>query len=168
MEKVLSICLGFCYAGATTENKKAAQNVSIAQKISVCPLPPLEALTRSSCLRKTMAIKGDALAPRQPPIGPNAVWLAPRVSQVPHLQTYQQLLPEDHQKHYPLTPQPCPPTSPIWAMVWVTPITQTTHLFLYIFLLIVYISPVSYLFLYFIPSKSVWSTHSFVLHVQWQ
>lgn len=49
--------LGVWYATTTTENRKAAQGViSTAQKIIGCPLPPLEAIARSSCLRKTSCL----------------------------------------------------------------------------------------------------------------
>lgn len=38
-------------------------NLHVPQKIVGCPLPPLEAIARSLCLRKTLAITGDPLHP---------------------------------------------------------------------------------------------------------
>lgn len=75
--------MGVWYATTTTENRKTAQGViSTAQNVIGCPLPPLEAIARSSCLP---AITGDPLHPALHLFDITALLLTPQVNQVPHL-----------------------------------------------------------------------------------
>uniref|UniRef100_A0A8C5DJK7 Reverse transcriptase domain-containing protein n=1 Tax=Gouania willdenowi TaxID=441366 RepID=A0A8C5DJK7_GOUWI len=62
VESVLTYCLGVWYAGSTVKDRKAVQRViNTAQKIIGCPLPTLENIATSCCLRRTKAITEDPL-----------------------------------------------------------------------------------------------------------
>jgi len=64
---VLTYCLNIWYAGSTAEDRKAVQRViNTAQKIMGCPLPSLENISTSCCLRRTKAITRDPLHPAYP------------------------------------------------------------------------------------------------------
>ncbi len=67
VESVLTYCLSVWYSGSTAEDKNAVQRViKTAQKIIGCPLPTLEQLSTSCCLRKIKAITGDPTHPAHP------------------------------------------------------------------------------------------------------
>ncbi|XP_028299247.1 thymidylate kinase isoform X1 [Gouania willdenowi] len=67
VESVLTYCLGVWYTGSTVKDRKAVQRViNTAQKIIGCPLPSLENIATSCCLRRTKAITGDPLHPAHP------------------------------------------------------------------------------------------------------
>ncbi|KAK0141318.1 putative RNA-directed DNA polymerase from transposon BS [Merluccius polli] len=68
VESVLTYCLGVWYAGSIAKDRKAVQRViNTAQKIIGCPLPSLENISTSCCLRKINAITGDPSHPAYPP-----------------------------------------------------------------------------------------------------
>ncbi|KAK0139829.1 putative RNA-directed DNA polymerase from transposon BS [Merluccius polli] len=64
VESILTYCLGVWYAGSTAKDRKAVQRIiNTAQKIIGCPLPSLENISTSCCLRKIKAITGDPSHP---------------------------------------------------------------------------------------------------------
>ena len=67
VESVLTYCLSVWYAGSTAKDRKAVHRViNTAQKIIGCPLPSLENISTSCCLRKIKAITGDPSHPAYP------------------------------------------------------------------------------------------------------
>lgn len=64
---ILTHCLSVWYAGSTAEDRKAVLRViDTAQRIIGCPLPSLENISTSCCLRRTKAITRDPSHPGSP------------------------------------------------------------------------------------------------------
>ncbi|KAK5892697.1 hypothetical protein CesoFtcFv8_013051 [Champsocephalus esox] len=64
VESVLTYCISAWYAGCSAADRKALQRViNTAQRIIGCPLPSLEDITRSRCLRRTSSILKDSSHP---------------------------------------------------------------------------------------------------------
>ncbi|KAF7644919.1 hypothetical protein LDENG_00213430 [Lucifuga dentata] len=64
IESVITYCISAWYAGSSAADRKALQRViNTAQKIVGCPLPSLEEIAGSRCLRRSTAILKDPSHP---------------------------------------------------------------------------------------------------------
>ena len=67
IESILTYCICVWYTSATAAQRKKLQRViNTAQTIVGCPLPTLEELYRSRCLKKTQNILKDTSHPGHP------------------------------------------------------------------------------------------------------
>ena len=64
VESIISYCICVWFSGCTAAERKALQRViNSAQKIISCPLPSLEELYNTRCLKKATKIAGDPSHP---------------------------------------------------------------------------------------------------------